>query len=327
MTKEGRFYESSEHNKVTCLLCPHECLIREGSRGICRVRENRGGVLCSLVYGHPCTLTVDPIEKKPLFHFLPGTGSLSLATVGCNFRCRFCQNHSISQVDADEPVRGETCPPVQVAELASEKEIPSISYTYTEPTVYFEYAYDIGTIAREKGIKNAFVSNGFMSQAAREASLDFLDAINCDLKCFSDDTYRNVMGGRLEPVLDTIRFLRENGVWVEVTTLIVPEMNDSDKELKNIAEFIVSVDPAIPWHVSRFHPMYKMNDSPSTPVERIETAVQIGKKAGLRYVYAGNIHGSSSEHTVCPGCGEMLIERIGFSADIQGFKQGIDEED
>ena len=322
MAEEARFWEKADDGSVRCRLCPHACLIAEGHRGICGVRENREGVLYSLVYGRPCTLTVDPIEKKPLFHFLPGTGSLSLATAGCNFRCRFCQNHSISQVKNGVQFDGEIHAPGEITAAASERNIQSISCTYTEPTVFFEYAYDIGIKAREQGIRNVFVSNGFMSGHTRDACLDFLDAINCDLKCFSSETYRNVIGGELQPVLDTIAFFRENGIWVEVTTLLVTDMNDSDSEIEQIAEFLVSVDPAIPWHVSRFHPTYKMNERLPTPVERIEKAVEIGKEAGLRFVYAGNVHGSSHEHTVCPGCGSILIRRIGFSCSIEHMQNG-----
>ena len=323
MDTKARFWKTSGGSSVQCSLCPHTCVIGEGARGICGVRENRDGVLYSTVYGHPCTVAADPIEKKPLFHFLPGTVSLSTATAGCNFRCLFCQNYSISQAGRDTVRRDTVYTPKDMVSAASEKNIPSISYTYTEPTVFFEYAYDIGIIAREQGIRNVFVSNGFISHEPREACLDFLDAVNCDLKSFSDETYRDVIGGKLQPVLDSIRFFHENGVWIEVTTLVVPGMNDSDEELEQIAEFIVSVDPGIPWHVSRFYPVYKMQDRPPTPEERVEHAVEIGKKAGITHVYAGNMHGAGHEDTICPSCGELLITRTGFSADIRNFSGGV----
>jgi pyruvate formate lyase activating enzyme len=272
------------------------------------------------VYGRPCSVNLDPIEKKPLFHFLPGTQSLSIATVGCNFNCMFCQNHTISQVD--DEIYGSEHAPSDIVDITVQKGVESISYTYTEPTIYFEYAYDIGVSAREKGIRNVFVSNGFMSEQSREKTLDFLDAINCDLKSFNNDTYKKIIGGQLEPVLDTIRFLSEQGVWVEVTTLLVPQMNDSDDELSKIAEFIASVSPSIPWHVSRFHPTFRMTDRGPTPVDRIMRALEIGKQAGLKYLYGGNIHGSRSENTICPSCEKSVIERFGFSSDLTNLDNG-----
>jgi pyruvate formate lyase activating enzyme len=310
---------------VHCFLCAHHCRIVPGERGRCGVRENRDGVLCTLVYGRPISLGVDPIEKKPLFHFLPGTRSLSLATVGCNFACSFCQNSEISQMPGQPPeptsghspedhrgIPGRTVSPRQVVEAALEQGCQSISYTYTEPTVFYEYARDCAQLADVEGLKNVFVTNGYMTADTLRDIDGLLHAANVDLKSFSDEFYRTLVGARLKPVLDSIRRLWQMGVWVEVTTLLIPGLNDGEDELRSLASFLASISCDIPWHVSRFFPAYRLLDVAPTPTASIEKAASIGREEGLRYVYGGNIPGHSSESTLCPGCGGAVIERQGF---------------
>jgi len=321
--KEADFYEvlDQETGTVGCHLCNHRCKIKNGGCGICRVRENHHGRLYSLVYGHLISENVDPIEKKPIFHLLPGSLSFSIATVGCNFHCLHCQNFDISQYPR---LHGETPPgrsrtPQQVVESALQQGCRSISYTYVEPTIFYEFAYDTALLAREAGLKNIFVSNGYTSPEATRKLAPLLDANNIDLKGFTDKFYKEVCGARLAPVLDTIRLMKELGVWVEVTTLIIPGLNDSDRELRQIAEFIREIDPDMPWHVTRFYPTYKMTDRQATPVTTLRRARQIGLDAGLTYVYEGNVPGEGGENTYCPGCGEIVIHRTGFLAELDNL--------
>lgn len=311
--KEAMFYEKLDEKKVRCFLCAHHCLIRDGKRGICYVRKNMDGMLFSLVYGKVISMNIDPIEKKPLFHFLPASTSFSIAAVGCNFRCEHCQNFEISQYPKEhEDIPGHTVSPEDVVEAAARNGCESISYTYTEPTIFFEFAYDCAKLARQKGIKNVFVSNGYTSPEATKVIAPYLDGNNIDLKG-SDDFYQKICGARLGPVKETIRLMKELGVWVEVTTLIIPDYNDSDDDLKDIAEFIKSVDPAIPWHVTQFYPTYKLTDKPRTPVKTLQKARETGIKAGLKYIYEGNVPGEGGENTYCPNCKELLIRRFGFN--------------
>jgi len=303
-----------EEGKVECSLCAHRCLIFPSRFGVCRVRENRQGTLVTHVYGEVIAAHVDPIEKKPLFHFLPGTTSFSIATVGCNFRCPFCQNWQISQAGKKESAFGgsEAFSPEEIVRAAKKQGCRSISYTYTEPTIFFEYAFDTARLARHADLANVFVTNGYMTAEALRMIQPYLDAANVDLKAFKDETYKKVCGARLEPVLDSIRLMREIGVWVEVTTLVVPGMNDGREELSTIARFIASVSPDIPWHISRFHPDYKYTEVPATPIATLRQAAALAKEAGLRFVYIGNVWGES-ETTFCPQCGKALIRRSGFS--------------
>lgn len=310
--KEAKFFEKLDEKKVRCFLCAHHCLIREGKRGICYVRKNMDGTLYSLVYGKVISMNIDPIEKKPLFHFLPASTSFSIAAVGCNFRCEHCQNFEISQYPKEhEDIPGHTVSPEDIVEAAVRNGCESISYTYTEPTVFFEFAYDCARLARQEGIKNVFVSNGYTSPEATKVIAPYLDGNNIDLKG-NDDFYQKLCGARLEPVKETIRLMKELGVWVEVTTLIIPDYNDSDGDLRDIAEFIKSVDPAIPWHVTQFYPTYKLTDKPRTPVKTLQKAREIGYEAGLKYIYEGNVPGEGGENTYCPNCKELLIRRFGF---------------
>ncbi len=309
-------------NLIECFLCNHGCKIKEGGRGLCKVRENINGTLYSLVYGKLISENIDPIEKKPLFHLLPGTLSYSIATVGCNFRCLHCQNYEISQYPRLSPGNfpGAQRTPEAVVGAALEHGCKSISYTYVEPTIFFEFAYDTAKLAREAGLKNIFVSNGYTSPEATKKIAPLLDGNNIDLKAFSDKFYHQVCGARLAPVLATIRRMYELGIWLEVTTLIIPGWNDSDEELRAIAEFLVAIDPDIPWHVTRFYPTYKMMDRGHTPVSTLRRARTIGMEAGLQFVYTGNIPGEEGENTFCPNCETRLIDRLGFRATTEKMR-------
>jgi len=312
--REAYLYEKLEGNRVRCLLCGHGCLIKDGSKGICGVRENHGGILTTLVYGKVIAMHVDPIEKKPLFHFLPGSRSYSIATVGCNFRCRFCQNSDISQMPSDHNrIMGDDISPVNIVKIAKESRSSTIAYTYTEPTIYYEFAVDTARLAVKEGLRNIFVSNGYMTDGCLTDIHPDLHGINIDLKAFSEKFYKDQCGAKLEPVLNSIKKARGLGIWVEVTTLLIPGLNDSDGELKDIAGFLAGVDPEIPWHISRFHPTYRLTDRNPTSPEDIHRAKDIGRSSGLKYVYTGNLPGDDGEKTFCHGCGELLIDRYGYS--------------
>jgi pyruvate formate lyase activating enzyme len=306
---------------VRCNLCAHRCLIREGRKGICLVRENVNGELFSLVYGRVISANVDPVEKKPLFHFYPGSGAFSIATVGCNYRCQWCQNWQISQAARDEHLvlGSQQAPPQELVAMARRAGCHSIAYTYTEPTIFFEYAYDTAKLAHAAGIANIFVTNGYMTAETLEIIQPYLDAANVDLKAFRDETYRKLIGARLQPVLDSVVRMKESGVWVEVTTLVITDLNDSDEELSQIAAFIHDeLGPDTPWHVSRYHPTYKY-DAPPTPIERLARAWEIGRETGLHYVFVGNVpgrmlpRGVEGESTYCHNCTARLIARWGYS--------------
>jgi len=313
---EAYLYESLTGKKVKCSLCNHGCVIKNGSRGICNVRENQNGVLNALVYGIVVAQHIDPIEKKPLFHLLPGSLSYSIATVGCNFRCRFCQNSNIAQMPADNKgmIKGNLCTPEEAVSGALSGNCQSIAYTYTEPTVYFEFAFDTAKIAHEKGIKNVFVTNGYMSPQALNMVSPYLDAANVDLKAFNDEFYKKLCGARIEPVKETLRLMKSLGILVEITTLLIPGLNDDRRELEQLAAFIVNdLGVETPWHISRFHPTYQLTDRPPTSVSSLVMAREIGIRAGLRYVYVGNVPGENGENTFCHKCGKTLIDRWGFS--------------
>ena len=318
-SKEAMLWTPAQDQKAQCFLCAHRCLISPGQWGLCRVRRNVGGKLLSLNYGLLVAMNIDPIEKKPLFHFLPGTQTLSIAAAGCNFQCDFCQNWQISQSPRQGDIEGIPTTPQEVVQAAIQSNCPSISYTYTEPTIYFETAYECAILARRQSLRNVFVSNGYMTVEAVEAIAPYLDAINVDLKAFNDNTYRRVMKARLAPVLDCLKALAGKGIWLEVTTLIVPGMNDSPGELADIAAFIArELGAHVPWHVTRFHGDYRMNGTPSTPLETLRRSADIGLEAGLTYVYCGNISGLADESTYCPACRETLIDRRGY--DISGIR-------
>ncbi len=321
--KEAMLYDRESGGRVRCGLCRFRCLIADGARGICGVRENHRGTLFSLVYGRLCAENVDPIEKKPLFHVMPGSSSFSIATVGCNFHCRHCQNHSISQVHSDGRIPGHDRTPEMVVEQAVASHCRSISYTYTEPTVFFEFALDTARLAREAGLLNLFVTNGYISSQALATIAPCLDAANIDLKGFSESFYRDIVHARLSEVLDSIVEYRRKGIWIELTTLLIPGLNDADDELAGIARFIMEhLGADTPWHLTRFYPTYKLTDLPPTPRETLCRAVEIGRAAGLRYVYEGNVPGSGNEETRCPSCSTLLVERSGFIVQRNFIKNG-----
>jgi len=314
MKKEALLYEKLDNQAARCYLCGHQCKIAEGKFGFCRARQNEKGALYSLVYRKAVSANVDPIEKKPLYHFLPGSTSFSIAAAGCNFRCAFCQNWEISQLNIQEcpDYISQDLAPEEVIAEAIRKKCRSISYTYTEPTIYFEYAYDCARYAREKGLFNVFVTNGYMSQEAIQMIKPYLDAANVDLKYFKDESYRKICSGSLQPVLDSISLMKELGIWVEVTTLVVPGSNDSPEELRGIAEFLAGVDKFMPWHISRFFPNYQFTNLEATPEATLKIAEEIGRQAGLKYVYLGNVYGWGND-TFCHNCKKVLIKREGFS--------------
>jgi pyruvate formate lyase activating enzyme len=323
--KEAMFYEKLEDNLVNCDLCSHRCRrIADFKRGICGVRENRDGKLYSLVYGKAVARSVDPIEKKPLFNFLPGSRSYSIATVGCNFRCDNCQNYDISQLPKERNIIvGQDVSPEEIVSAAQRGNCASIAYTYSEPTIFFEYAYDIAKLARKEGLKNVFVTNGYITPEALKEISPYLDAANIDLKSFSDEFYRKSCGARIQPVLDSIRLYKRLGIWIEITTLIIPTLNDSEDELRKIAGFIKEVGEDTPWHITQFHPMYNLPDLPWTPVSTLRKARQIGLEAGLRYVYEGNVPGETGENTYCHNCGKPLIRRFGYSIQENKIKNSV----
>lgn len=366
MLKEALLWnnDGNVNNNVTCNLCAHRCRIALGKRGRCAVRVNKDGVLRTRVYGRIVAQNVDPIEKKPLYHFLPASKTFSVATAGCNFRCGFCQNHSISQVtefmrDVDDDVDtvntvntdndvnaadnintdnyvntvntdtdndvdqyddlyGETMSPKDIVNAAMRYGCPSVAFTYTEPTVFFEYALDTAKAAKEAGLRTVFVSNGFMTAECLRMAAPYLDACNIDLKSFRDEFYKKECGARLPPVLESLRAAKEAGIWLEVTTLVIGGLNDSDEELTDIASFIVTdLGPGTPWHVSGFYPRYKMSNALPTSAASIERACKIGLGAGLRYVYGGNVN--LFQDTRCPKCGKTLISRLGYKTKTAGL--------
>ena len=320
MKREAMLYEKLDDAKVHCYLCAHQCRIAPSKFGFCGVRQNEEGVLYTYAYSEVIASHVDPIEKKPLYHFLPGSISFSIATAGCNFKCGFCQNWQISQSNKrDAPqVSGYELKPQEVVREAKRRGCKSISYTYTEPTIFFEYALDTAKIAKGEGLRNVFVTNGYMTKEALEIASPYLDACNVDLKSFRDEFYKTGCKAGLDPVLESIRLMKDLGIWVEVTTLVIPKENDSREELKDIARFIAGVDKDIPWHISRFHPDYQFEDHKPTPVKTLKTAEGIGRDSGLRHVYWGNVAGES-EDTICYSCNSILIKRFGFSVGTVGL--------
>lgn len=312
---ETMIYRKLDGNRVKCGICNHYCIIEDNRRGRCQVRENRAGRLMSLVYPKLIASGVDPIEKKPLFHLNPGSFSYSIATVGCNFKCRFCQNSSIAQMpsDNDGMIQGTSVLPEKIVEDAVHAGCRSISFTYTEPTVYIELALDTAEIAKKEGLYTVFVTNGYMSPEVVLKAAPLLDAANVDLKAFTESFYQKYCRASLSPVKKTLLMMKKNGVMVEVTTLLIPGLNDDPEEIKQLTGFIVeSLGPETPWHVSRFHPSYRLTQVAPTSIASLEEAVSIGKKSGLRYVYSGNAPGLDSENTYCHSCGALLIRRYGY---------------
>ena len=324
-TKEALLYRKRDDGSVRCSLCHHRCLIQEGQRGLCGVRQCQHGRLCTLVFGQLIAQQIDPIEKKPLFHLCPSSLSYSVATVGCNFRCLFCQNADIAQMPIDHGGRimGAEVSPRHVVHQALVNDCRSIAYTYTEPTVYFEFAYETARLAHQKGLLNVFVTNGYMSTEALEMIAPYLDAANVDLKAFSERFYKQTCSARLAPVLDNLKRMRHLGILVEVTTLIIPGLNDDPSELKDLAAFIADeLGTQTPWHISRFHPTYRLTDRSATPLATLQLARRIGIDAGLQYVYLGNVPGGAGEKTCCPNCQHTVIDRWGFQVSQNRLQQG-----
>ncbi len=316
-------WHAGESGRVVCDLCAHRCTILPGRPGICQVRVNAQGELRTLCHNRLIAAHVDPIEKKPFFHFLPGTRSYSIATVGCNFRCRYCQNWQISQAVREfKETDGTEIAPEKVVAAAIGQACDTIAYTYTEPTIFFETCESVGLLARGAGLRNLFVTNGYLTREAVARASTFLDAANVDLKGFDDGRYRRVCGATLKGVLEGLELLLAAGVWVEVTTLVVPGVNDSDQELRSIALHLAGLGRSIPWHISRFHPDYKMLEEEATPVATLERAYALGREAGLDYVYVGNVPGHPGESTFCPNCATMVITREGFTLSSRHMRNG-----
>ncbi len=324
MHKKAYLTHPLRDGAVQCRVCEHFCAIHPGEIGRCGVRRNEDGTLYLTVYGEAVALNLDPVEKKPLFHFLPGGQILSVGTYGCNFRCPFCQNWSISQQGDQPGYQGHTAMPEMLVETCQRYGAEMIAYTYNEPTVFFEYTYDTAQLAHERGIRNVYVSNGYMSEEMLEMLVPFLDGINVDLKGFTEAFYRDQCQARLEPVKRNIRTIaQETDVEIEVTTLLIPGLNDSEEELRAMASWLAEVDHEMPWHISAFHPDYQMRDRPPTPPASLARAYELGKEAGLDYVYVGNVTDVDRSSTFCPECGELLIRRRWYSVDERWEERGV----
>ncbi|MDY6959955.1 MAG: AmmeMemoRadiSam system radical SAM enzyme [Halobacteriota archaeon] len=313
MLKEAMLWEISEENKVKCNLCAHACKISPDHLGICRVRRNDEGKLNSVIYGSVSSMNVDPIEKKPLYNFHPGSNVYSLGTIGCNFRCKHCQNSSISFADIDHSSYLREVSPEEIIQAAKERRCQGIAWTYNEPTIWFEFTYDTSILAKEEGLYTVYVTNGFMSESALDKISPYLDAANVDVKAFREDFYKDICGGSLKPVLETCERMREKGIHLELTYLVIPTKNDDPLEIREFCEWAVSIGEDIPLHFSRFHSSHHLLDLPITPIDTLETAYRIAKEAGIQYVYLGNIQSHRSENTYCPNCGEVVIERMGYN--------------
>ncbi len=319
---EALYYKKLEHKEVQCLLCPRECMVGDQERGYCGVRENRLGTYYTLVYNRPCTARPDPIEKKPFYHFHPRTLAYSLATAGCNMNCKYCQNWEISQV-RPEQVRSFLMTSKDCARRAADLDCLSIAYTYTEPIVFWEYMYDCSKEARKAGIKNVMISAGFIEEKPLRALLPLMDAVKIDLKAFSDTYYREVCRGRLEPVLEALKIIREMGVWLEIVYLVLPTMNDGPDEIRALCTWVrKELGPDVPIHFSRFHPTYLMKNLPPTPVDTLERLWKIARSEGIRYPYIGNVPGHPGESTLCPECGVRLIHRTGYNVRVEALRRG-----
>ncbi|MBU0755035.1 MAG: AmmeMemoRadiSam system radical SAM enzyme [Planctomycetes bacterium] len=309
---EAQFYEKIEDLKIRCKLCPKECAVADRERGYCGVRENRSGTYWTLVHSRPCSIHVDPIEKKPLYHFMPGHKSYSLATVGCNMECRFCQNWEISQFTPEQRSAYHLTP-AQVVEQARQAGCRSIAYTYTEPVIFYEYMLDCARAGQKAGVKSVMISNGYIQEKPLRKLIPFLDAVKIDLKAFTDSFYRELCSGELEPVLKTLKILKETGIWFEIVVLLIPTKNDSVKEIGELCAWVIKeLSDTVPVHFNRFHPVYKIKDLPRTPVSTLENAMKIARGAGIKFPYIGNLQGKEWGDTFCSHCGKPVISRVGF---------------
>jgi len=305
-----------------CKICPNECTLKEGEVSDCRNRIVRKSMLYTMAYGNPCAVNVDTVEKKPMYHFFPGTNAFSIATAGCNFACLNCQNWTISQTSPDK-TDNYNLPPEDVVASARANKCSSIAYTYSEPVTFYEYVYETSKIARQEGINNIMVSNGYINSAPLRELCRYIDGANIDLKSFSEIIYQKLNGGKLQPVLDALKTYRDEGVWLEITNLIIPGWTDKPDEIKQMCDWLASNGFAdVPLHFSRFQPQYKLSNLPPTPLNILNTASRIAHAAGIRYVYIGNIPGSGTDDTICPNCQEKVIERTGFNIVSNKIKDG-----
>ncbi|MGD0546644.1 MAG: AmmeMemoRadiSam system radical SAM enzyme [Terracidiphilus sp.] len=319
---EAKFYQKLTNSKIKCKLCPRECAVGDKERGYCGVRENRGGIYYSMVHSRVCAAHIDPVEKKPLFHYLPGTVAFSLATAGCNVNCKFCQNWDISQSRPEE-IPAQYTPPQRVAELARQYDCPTIAYTYSEPVVWAEYLMDAADAGHAAGVRSIVVSNGYMQEEALKAAYGKMDAVKIDLKSFSDSYYKQVVSGQLKPVLESLVTLRKMGKWTEIVYLVLPTLNDSDAEFRGLAQWIkANLGADVPLHFTQYHPEYLLKNLPITPVETLERAKAIADAEGLHFVYIGNVPGHPAQNTYCPKCRKMVVERVGFTASEMLIKKG-----
>jgi len=321
-TVEAKFYQKLQNKKIKCKLCPRECTVGDRERGYCGVRENRGGTYYTLVHSRVCAAHIDPIEKKPLFHYLPGTLAFSLATAGCNVNCKFCQNWDISQV-RPEQVPADYAPPKLVTELAKQHDCPTIAYTYSEPVIFSEYLMDAADAGHEAGVRSVVVSNGYMQEESLKTAYGKMDAVKIDLKAFSESYYKDVVVGELKPVLDSLVTLRKMNKWTEIVYLVVPTLNDGDAEFRGLARWIKSnLGVDVPLHFTQFHPQYLLKNLPITPVPTLERAKAIADAEGLHYAYIGNVPGHPAENTYCPKCRHLLVERVGLTATQMLIRKG-----
>ena len=319
---EAKLYKKQTDNTIDCLLCPHYCKIKPDKVGICKVRKNISGVLYSLNSDKIVAMSSDPIEKKPLYHFLPASNSYSIASMGCNFSCNFCQNNDISIIKNSNEIYGKNVSGEIIVQEALRSNARSIAYTYTEPTIYYELMKDVILHAKKEGLKNIMVSNGFLSNETIEELLQDIDAINIDIKAFSDTFYKQYCNGALKPVLNTVKKMKEAGIHIEITTLLINGENDKEEEIMDLIKFIINIDPETPWHISRFYPTYKFSNFQPTDIDTIYKFVELAKNMGLKYIYSGNIQDNKYSNTFCPNCKDLLIQRSGYSTDIKGLKTG-----
>lgn len=310
--REARYYNKLEHEKIECTLCPKKCVVDNLERGYCGVRENQDGIYKTLVYGRLCAVHIDPIEKKPLFHFLPGTNATSVATAGCNVNCKFCQNWNISQVRPEE-ASFRYMSPRELVDLAKHYQSPTIAYTYTEPVIFTEYMYDTAAIGKQNGVRSVMITNGYINRQPISDLCNVLDAVKVDFKAFSEKFYRELVSGEMKPVLDVMVLLKERGMWLEMVYLVIPTHNDDKNEIRDMCKWIIkNLGPDVPLHFTRFHPQYLLRNLPPTPQRTLEMAYNVARDAGINFVYIGNIPGHPAENTMCPGCGKIIIERTGY---------------